>query len=169
MKIAKFCLFIASLAYPFTIVFAPDFTHIIVAILAMLWGLKFCGSGVKFDGLMSAFFAMALFINDAKYLYPTIVSLSLMIVFCLSLKTTPVITGFALAQKGELDTRGYAYTRRLTKIWICFFGANGALAYILSLLDDKSAWAIYSGALSYALIGALIGGEILYRRYVLKL
>ena len=157
------------MAYPFAIVFTPGFTGPIVAFLALLWAAKFYFSGTKFDVFVACFFASVFFLSDAKFLYPVIVNAFLAITFFASLNKTPMITRFAMMQRGGLDDRGLKYTRKLTKIWCVFFVLNAAISYGLSLIQNKNAWAIYTGALAYVLVGALISGEILYRRFVLKI
>ncbi|WP_141081891.1 hypothetical protein [Campylobacter lanienae] len=79
-----------------------------------------------------------------------------------------MITKFALLQNPNLDENGHIYTRKLTKIWIWFFAFNGLICLILAILDEK-AWAFYSGFLSYILMGILFFGEMIYRRFILRL
>lgn len=140
----------------------------IALFLALIWGVKFYLSKERFDIFLSAFFIMVALFNDLKYLYPVIINLGFFIVFFISLKSTPIITRFALIKKRNLDEKERIYTRNLTKIWIAFFALNGAISYALSLLKDEKFWVIYTGAISYILVGALFFGEILYRRYILR-
>lgn len=168
MKIVKFAIFLANLAYPFALVFMPNFTELALVLLAVLWGVKFYISKELFDGGICAFFLLAFFASGIKFYYPIIVSMAMFWVFSLSLKSTPMITRFALVKEPNLSQDARVYTRKLTKIWMGFFVFNALIAFVLSLFDDKSAWAIYTGFVSYLLIGALFFGEILFRRFVLK-
>ena len=95
-------------------------------------------------------------------------SLLFLFVFLVSLKGESVITKIARLKEPNLSEEAVIYTRNLTKIWCGFFAMNAMIAYTLSLMDDKIYWSFYSGAISYILIAALFGGEILYRKTVLK-
>lgn len=159
---------IFSILYPFTIVFMPWLTHLIIAILAALWMVKFYKSKEWFDCFVGMFFMIIFLFLDLKFIYPVIINMGLFFAFLLSLKTTPIITKIALLKKPNLDEEGKIYTRNLTKIWICFFLLNATISLVLWFLEDKSMWAIYCGVISYMLIGFLFFTEILYRRYILK-
>ncbi|WP_217903841.1 DNA gyrase subunit B [Campylobacter mucosalis] len=165
--IVKILLVVFGIFYPFTIVFFADFTPITVLILAFLWGLKFYFSKEKFELFVAVFFILIFALDGLKFAYPIIISMFMFAVFYASLKDVPIITKFALLKEPNLDEKGRIYTRKLTKIWICFFAINAIVCLILAFLNDK-AWAFYSGFLSYVLIGILFFGEIVYRRFVLK-
>lgn len=168
MKIAKFALIIVSIFYPFTIVFVLEYSHIIVATLCILWGVRYFFERQRFAIFVAIFFIFTFFVSSLKFAYPVLINLGLFFTFLISLKSTPIITRIALLKEPNLDENGINYTRKLTKIWIYFFVFNAALSLIFALLKDKSIWAFYCGVISYALIAILFFGEILYRRYVLK-
>ena len=102
------------------------------------------------------------------YLYPVLVSLAFFAFFAFSLKNEAVITKIARLKEPDLDEKGVIYTRNLTKIWCAFFVFNAALSLALALIEDKLYWGVYSGAVSYALMGALFFGEILFRKRFIK-
>jgi uncharacterized membrane protein len=60
------------------------------------------------------------------------------------------------------------YTRTITLVWCAFFALNGALAIYTALLTSREAWALYNGFIAYLLMGALIAGERLTRRRLLR-
>ncbi|WP_171994333.1 hypothetical protein [Campylobacter mucosalis] len=129
--------------------------------------MKFYFSKEKFELFVAVFFVLIFALDGLKFAYPIIISMFMFAVFYASLKDVPMITKFALLKEPNLDEKGCIYTRKLTKIWICFFVLNALICLILAFLNDK-AWAFYSGFLSYVLIGILFFGEIVYRRFVLK-
>lgn len=146
----------------------PKFTFIAVSILAMLWGIKYLFSKDSFDAVLSLFFIVVFFVRGLEYAYPILVNLALSIIFLYSLKTTPMITKFALLKEPGLDKHGLNYTRNLTILWIGFFIINALISFVLAMFDDKTAWAIYCGVISYILIALFIVGEMIYRRKFIK-
>lgn len=162
-------IFIASIAYPFALFFANRFSLIVIAALGILWTLR----GILESGnlrlvsfLAAAFFGLCLIFKGSAlaFLYPVLVSLGFLAVFAYSLKNEAIITKIARLKEANLNEKVIAYTRNLTKIWCGFFIFNAALALFLSILEDKNYWSVYTGVISYLLMGALFGGEILYRK-----
>lgn len=140
--------------------------------MSALWGARavFESKDRAIKGASAAFFALcALFSGGAlAYLYPLIINFSLAALFALSLRSTPAITRLALLKQPALNERGRAYTRKLTEIWLGFFVLNGLLSAVLLLPRDKIYWSVYCGAISYVLIGALIGSEMIFRKFYVK-
>ncbi len=100
-------------------------------------------------------------------LYPAAINLGMLLLFGLSLLHPPsMVEQFARLHKPQLSAADIVYTRRVTIIWCVFFVANGALAAYTALLGSRELWVLYNGLIAYVLIGALMGGEWLYRRYV---
>ncbi|WP_236861279.1 hypothetical protein [Campylobacter sp. RM16192] len=106
--------------------------------------------------------------TNLAFLYPVLMSLLFLAIFANSLRNEALITKIARLKEPNLDQNGVIYTRKLTKIWCVFFVINGVVAYVLSLMEDKIYWSLYSGVISYMIMGVLFGGEILYRKIVLK-
>lgn len=99
-------------------------------------------------------------------LYPAAVNAGLLALFGLSLyRAPPMIERFARLKHPDLPPAGVRYTRRVTQIWCVFFAANGALAAYTALFASREAWALYNGLIAYLLIGVLMGGEWLFRRF----
>ena len=80
-----------------------------------------------------------------------------------------LIERLARLQTPDLPPEGVRYTRRVTQIWCVFFVLNGSMAAALVLMRQYDWWALYTGIVSYVLMGLLLGGEWVYRKIVLKL
>lgn len=120
---------------------------------------------------MSGFFILCLAARNygAQYLYPVIINAFLAAIFYFSLRSEAIITRIAKLQEGgELPRSAVCYTRMLTKIWLWFFIINGAASAALACLEDKIYWSFYTGAISYFLVGALFGGEMIFRKFYAK-
>lgn len=143
--------------------------------MLVLWLLrgvmqKTCGQkAVSFA--VAVFFALVLAFRqpESMYWYPVCISLLMLGLFGGSLFTRQsLIERLARLQKPELPPEAVAYTRRVTQIWCGFFVLNGSAAALLAASGNADWWALYTGVISYILMGALGGSEWLYRRFVLK-
>lgn len=122
--------------------------------------------------ILAAFFMVAWLWDKpmAMYWYPVGVNLLMLLLFGASLLTRQsLIERLARLREPDLPPAGVRYTRRVTQIWCVFFVLNGSVAAALVLMQAWAAWALYTGVIAYVLMGALLGGEWLYRRYVLRL
>lgn len=121
--------------------------------------------------LLAAFFAAVLVFRrpDSMYWYPVAVSLLMLAVFGASLfaKQT-LIERLARLQHPDLPPEGVRHTRRVTQVWCGFFVFNAAAAAVLAWRGQHDWWAVYTGLVSYGLMGLLFAGEWLYRKLVLK-
>lgn len=99
------------------------------------------------------------------HLYPACVSAGLLIAFGATLSHGPtMIEKFARLTYPDPSPAIICYTRRVTQIWCVFFIVNGGFSVYTALYWTSSAWALYNGAIVYALIGSLIVGEWGWRR-----
>jgi uncharacterized membrane protein len=97
-------------------------------------------------------------------LYPVLVNASLLAAFGYSLRHPPsMVERFARMREPDLPPAGVAYTRRVTQVWCGFFVVNGAVCALLALTASERAWSLYTGVLSYMLMGLLFGAEYLMR------
>jgi uncharacterized membrane protein len=102
-------------------------------------------------------------------LYPLVISVYLLLSFGYSLRVPPtVIERIARLTDPELSAAGVRYTRRVTLLWCGFFVFNSLVILYSIYAASFEFWALYNGFLSYLLIGALLGGEYLYRVLILK-
>lgn len=76
-----------------------------------------------------------------------------------------MVERFARLQVPDLPEAEVAYTRSVTRVWCVFFVINGSIALVLALMDDIEAWALFTGLISYLLIGALFAVEYVYRHW----
>jgi uncharacterized membrane protein len=97
-------------------------------------------------------------------LYPVLVNGALLAGFAYSL-TTPVSAVERMARLGGADFPpvATAYMRRVTQVWCGFFVVNGAIAGATALWASEAVWSLYTGVVSYGLMGALFGVEYLLR------
>jgi uncharacterized membrane protein len=102
-------------------------------------------------------------------LYPAAVNASLLLLFGMTVVNPPtVIERVARLREPDLPPASVRYTRTITLVWCAFFALNGALAIYTALLTSREAWALYNGFIAYLLMGALIAGERLTRRRLLR-
>ncbi len=111
------------------------------------------------------------FISNAALplkIYPVLVSLGFLAIFGVSLLHGPsAIERIARLRDPDLSPEGVKYTRRVTQIWCGFFIFNATTAAILAIWASDAWWALYTGILSYLLMGILFAGEwILRPRFV---
>ncbi len=96
---------------------------------------------------------------------PVVVNLGLLVFFAASLRSgVPVVETIARRIDGELSEARRAYCRTVTRVWCLFFASNAAIAGVLALAAPLSWWTVYTGVISYALMGALFLGEYAVRR-----
>lgn len=118
-------------------------------------------SAVLLIGLAMAF-------NDERFMraYPVIVSAVMLAQFSWTLKSPPpMVERFARMQTNDLNAAEITYCRSVTVIWSLFFAVNGAACAVLALFGPRSAWALYTGLISYVLMGLLFAGEFVVRKY----
>jgi len=97
-------------------------------------------------------------------LYPVLVSCVMLAVFGYSLRFPPTaIEHLALLRQPILHPLVVLHTRRVTQIWCVFFVINGLIALVTALWASEVVWSLYTGVISYILMGVLFGGELLYR------
>lgn len=106
--------------------------------------------------------------NDPRYLFllPALINAVLLITFAASLwHSPPIVETFARLQAGELSPAEVVYCRAVTKVWCGFFVLNCAAIVWLALEGTPAQWALYTGLISYLLVGMLFSAEYIYRHY----
>ncbi|AZP12078.1 hypothetical protein EJN92_08750 [Undibacterium parvum] len=97
-------------------------------------------------------------------LYPVLVNAGLLAAFGYSLLAPPsMVERLARMREPDLPAVAVGYTRRVTQVWCGFFILNGALAFATALWASEALWSLYTGVISYLLMGALFGIEFLLR------
>lgn len=88
--------------------------------------------------------------------------------FGLSLRggATPVISHYArLSRSGELPAQIAHYTRRVTWAWTLLLSLITLVTLTLALSGERALWSWFSNVVSYLMLGALMAGEFIYRRW----
>ena len=75
-----------------------------------------------------------------------------------------MIERFARIIEGEMPDFTLPYCRKVTWVWCVFFAANSLAIVLLALAAPLAWWALFTGLVSYLLMGALFSGEFLVRK-----
>ncbi|MHA6492236.1 COG4648 family protein [Pseudomonas borbori] len=169
-------LVVAGLLYPFAVYFGIEYLspRLFALLLGTLWLARALSQPRQPGSLWMAGAALAfcllLGLTDAPQLlrwYPVLLNGLLLALFALSLKFgPPVVERLARLSEPQLPDVAVRYTRAVTKVWAGFFLINGLVAMALTLWAPLSWWTLYTGLISYALIGLLFAGEWLLRQRV---
>lgn len=142
--------------------------------MSALWFIKAMLEKSKIALVFAIIFAFLCVIKEQIliYLYPCVISILFLGIFASSLKDEAIITKIAKKQanlKGEvLPEQAIDYTRSLTKLWCAFFVFNTFIAGNLAFMEEKFYWTLYTGVISYVLMGVLFVGEFIYRKAVIE-
>jgi hypothetical protein len=103
---------------------------------------------------------------QASLMMPAFINATLCFLFLASFVVPPnMIERFAISLEGAVPPQARAYCARVCVVWIVFFAINAGIAFD-SAFRSLEWWALYNGAISYCLIGAIFGCEYLVRRLV---
>ncbi|EAA8668409.1 DNA gyrase subunit B [Salmonella enterica] len=171
------------LAWPFVIWFglAHNSLHWLLPLMALLLVLRlrqarknagpmcFVMQSVALAGIALCVASVLLKTHQLLLFYPVVVNAVMLSVFGGSLwSAMPLVERLARLRTPDLPPQGVRYTRRVTQIWCLFFIFNGTIALFTALHGDMRMWTTWNGMLSYLLMGALMAGEWLIRRKVMK-
>jgi uncharacterized membrane protein len=170
---------IGSVLYPFLVYFGlPHLPPgLLVALAVGIGGLHLLrrrGRGVmprwSFVAIACVLLALlALRPVLAAQAYPPLVSLSLAATFGWSLAHPPTaIERIARLTHPDLSAEAVKHTRTVTKVWTVFFLANAAIASVCAVWFSVAIWTLWTGLVSYLLIGVLLIGEVMVRRRILQ-
>jgi len=172
---------LVGLLYPLLLVlglleFEPRVMAIAVGVLTLLrwwtWGKG--KTAIPTAAILAAFLcalgftAIAAVLNDEVYLrlLPVLVNVVLLAVALASLVGgRPIVESLARLQVDSLSSAEVRYCRSVTWVWSAFFVLNGGTIAWLAIEGEREAWALYTGFVSYLLIGALFVVEYVYRHY----
>jgi uncharacterized membrane protein len=110
----------------------------------------------------------ALLLDDRRYmlLLPVLINAGLFSLFFGSLRSeTPLVERFARMQVSDLSEAERGYCRSVTKLWSAFFVFNGATAALMAARASLDLWTLYTGLISYILVGLVGAGEYTVRKY----
>ena len=168
-------LVVVSLGYPVVVYLAlghvsPRWIALLLVVLALARAWVTRESFWLGAAALAMVLAGASFLGDRwgpLKLYPALVNLVMLGLFAMSLWRGPsVVERLARMRETNFPPAAVAYTRRVTQVWCGFFVVNGLIAVATALWASAATWALYNGLLSYAAMGALMGGEWLVRRRV---
>ncbi|WP_109512080.1 hypothetical protein [Pseudomonas ovata] len=169
-------LVLAGVLYPFAVYaglehFAP---WQFALLLGSLW-LARALTGERRPGslamaLVALGFCLLLALLDSPLLlrwYPVLISAFMLCLFGASLmRGMPIVERLARLSEPDLPEVAVRYTRQVTGVWCAFFLGNGLIAASLTLWAPLHWWALYTGLISYGLMGLLFAGEWTVRRRV---
>jgi peptidoglycan/xylan/chitin deacetylase (PgdA/CDA1 family)/uncharacterized membrane protein len=138
---------------------------LLLFLVAISSRLRSLGGG--FLGAVAVLLVATALLDDTRFMlaYPTVVNAVLLAQFAWSLRTPlPMVERFARMQVKDLRPEEVRYCRIVTGVWIAFFAVNGAVAAFLALGAPRSWWAVYTGAISYGLVGSLFAVEYVIRK-----
>lgn len=169
-------LLVAGLLYPFAVYYgmAHLSPRLFAAVLGGLWLARALTQRGKPGGRWMAVcalgFCLLLGLAGTPALlrwYPVLVSGMFLALFGLSLWVgPPLVERLARLREPELPAVAVRYTRKVTQVWAGFFLANGLVVVGLNVYAPLSWWTLYTGLISYALIGLLFAAEWLVRQRV---
>ncbi|SQI44454.1 Predicted membrane protein [Leminorella richardii] len=169
---------IAIIGYPFAVYFGLSYwgSTVLAPLLIVLFTVRLIlarGKVRQLTWLMKAFAALGILLALASLLlkqnhwllyYPVAVNVLLLALFGLSLFRPPtLVERLARLTEPDLPPDGVRYTRSVTIAWCIFFIFNGSAALFTCLYGDIEIWTMYNGAISYFLMGLLMGVEWIIR------
>ncbi|MCU1740196.1 MULTISPECIES: hypothetical protein [Pseudomonas] len=169
-------LLLAGLLYPFAVYFGME--HFAPwqfgLLLGGLWLARVLTGERRPGSLWMALSAIAFcgllaLLNSPLLLrwYPVLISAFMLGLFGLSLKFgPPMVERLARLREPQLPDVAINYTRQVTRVWSLFFLCNGLIAAALTLWAPLSWWMLYTGLISYGLMGLLFAIEWLVRQRV---
>ncbi|MPQ66958.1 MULTISPECIES: hypothetical protein [unclassified Pseudomonas] len=169
-------LLLAGLLYPFAVYFGME--HFAPwqfgLLLGGLWLARVLTDERRPGSLWMALSAIAFcgllaLLNSPLLLrwYPVLISGFMLGLFGLSLKFgPPIVERLARLREPQLPDVAINYTRQVTRVWSLFFLCNGLIAAALTLWAPLNWWMLYTGLISYGLMGLLFAIEWLVRQRV---
>jgi len=165
-----------TLGYPILVLVGTRYVPpaALVAVLCILVAARLIvGQRSPFDLVLTAAVACEILLSSlepaiALRTYPLLVNLGLAAAFACTLRSPPpMIERFARVATPVLPDAAIPYLRSVTIAWVCFFLANATVAAWTVAYGTLEQWALYNGFIAYLLIGAMVAGELLVRRWVL--
>ncbi|MDP8100213.1 hypothetical protein [Phocoenobacter atlanticus] len=168
---------LTSIAYPIIWLFKgnTDLLFVFPYIVGILWLFKGVTQAVGFQRFFAFFMAILLIIVgltrsiETMYFYPILISGLMLVIFGGSLfSKQSIIERFARLKTPDLPQVAILYTRKVTQVWCGFFIINIAITLFFIWQKNETLWAIYTGVISYLLMGILMIGEWLIRQKVMR-
>jgi uncharacterized membrane protein len=177
--IIRLILAICFIIYPFIVYFGirilpPGFFGLVLTVLLVLrFGVLLPQERLILLPVLIIFTGYAVVITLLKntqmlLFYPALVNFCLCAVFTNSLwHEESLLLRIVRARGAVISEYTPQYLFRLTALWAVFFALNGMIALWTSTVSME-VWTLYNGLISYFIIAALIGAELLFRTYYKK-
>ncbi len=115
---------------------------------------------------------LAIASDDVRFVlaYPALVNLVLLLQFGFTLRrgSQSMVERFARLQVDYLSPKEIEYCRVVTASWCGFFVLNGVACALFAALASRATWALYTGLLSYLVLGLLFAVEFTIRKYLFR-
>ncbi|HEY3450021.1 MAG TPA: hypothetical protein VGK67_26955 [Myxococcales bacterium] len=115
---------------------------------------------------------LAIASDDVRFVlaYPALVNLVLLLQFLFTLRqgSQSMVERFARLQVDYLSPKEIAYCRIVTASWCGFFVLNGGACAGFAAFTSRATWALYTGLLSYLILGVLFAVEFTIRKYLFR-
>jgi uncharacterized membrane protein len=118
--------------------------------------------------LVAGVLVPTLLLDDAAWLLlvPVAMNLALLVAFARTLwNGPPLVETFARLQVPDLPPDEVRYCRSVTRVWCVFFAINAAVCLGLALFAELGTWVLYTGLVSYVLVGVLYSVEFVVRSW----
>ncbi len=117
--------------------------------------------------LSAAVLVLAAALNSAglMMLVPSAVSAALLVLFGVTLLNPPTLLERFAQLQHELTNAERSWCRLWTWVWCSFFVLNATLAALLAWTDHYAWWRVYTGLVSYVLMGVMFATEYILRKY----
>ncbi len=167
------------LAYPLTVYLGytrletRQLALLLLGLYAISVALRFRGSAADLWTLLRQFAGLGVLIglvlttgNRTILLFlPVFVNLYLFGTFALTLRNgPPIVERFARMVEDDLPYFTLPYCRKVTIAWSVFLAANALFMIVLALTAPIAWWALYTGLISYLVVGVLFAGEFVLRK-----
>lgn len=101
--------------------------------------------------------------------YPAVLSGLIGFAFAHSLYRPPsLVERFARIKKPTLASSDAHYCRAVSLVWAVWLFANALIAAVLAIWGSLSLWALWTGLVSYLVMGILFAGEIALRPWMMR-
>ncbi len=181
-RLLKIITIILTVLYPFAIYYALQKQQIpgalvLLALILLLrifaYNSKALGSNLLILIIGGVIILLTLLQNNQTYLllYPSLVSYSLLLLFASSLFSQISIVERIASLRVAPEDRTLQfknYCRQVTIAWCWFMFLNGSFATALALYASYEVWTLYTGLISYILMGLMFAGEYLIRKIVMR-
>lgn len=165
---------IAFLLYPFFVAYSLSQGQFIwVSCLLIILGVfRLVGKSNHLIWPLAGFSilcgGLSLLLKNQQWLmlYPVFMSLGALLIFAMTLLKPPsMIERFARITQADLPESGVIWTRKVTMLWCGFFSLNACIALFTVFYADLWLWTLYNGLISYLLMGTLLLGEFIFRKF----